>query len=225
MVTENRERAHTGSSSREGETHMRVRRRGTDLEEAILEAAWDELVAVGYAHLTVDGVAARARTSKPVLYRRWPSRQALVLAAMRHHGPVLSGPVPDTGSLRGDVLALLFRMSERFVARGPEVIYGLFADYYRDDELFAYVQTEIWRVGTDVMMTILQRAAQRGEVQLDTIPPRIATLPIDLLRYELLVTRGAASQEAALQIVDGIFLPLIQLYGRETVGSPQDHVS
>jgi AcrR family transcriptional regulator len=214
MMTEHREQARTGSSPREGETHVRVRRRGADLEEAILDAAWDELVAVGYAHLTVDAVAARARTSKAVLYRRWPNLPSLVLAAIRHHGPILSGPVPDTGSLRGDVLALLSRMSDRFAARGLEVLHSFLADYYRDDELFAYLQTQTFQVGSNIMMTILQRAAERGEVQLDTIPPRVATLPVDLMRHELLVTRAAASQEAALQIVDGIFLPLIQLYER-----------
>jgi AcrR family transcriptional regulator len=213
-VAERRKRTQTRSAPREDETPVRVRRRGTDLEAAILEAAWQELIAVGYAHLTFDGVAARAKTSKPVLYRRWPSRPALALAALRHHGPVLSGPVPDTGSLRGDVLALLFRMSERSAARGPEIIYSLFAEAFRDDELFAYLRTEIWRVGPDVMMTILEHAAERGELQLDTIPARVATLPVDLMRHELLVTRAAASKEAVLQIVDGIFLPLVQLYGR-----------
>jgi AcrR family transcriptional regulator len=214
MVTENREQAQTGSSPRADETHVRGRRRGTDLEEAILEAAWDELIAVGYAHLTVDGVAARARTSKAVLYRRWSNLPSLVLAAMRHHGPILAGPVPDTGSLRGDVLALLSRISNRFAARGLKVMYSLLPEYFQDDELFSYLQTNTRQVGSDVMMTILRRAAERGEVQLDTIPPYVATLPIDLMRHELLVTRAAASQEAVLAIVDGIFLPLVQLYRR-----------
>ncbi len=223
MVREHREPTPTGSSPREGETQVRVRRRGTALEDAILEAAWDELVAVGYAHLTVDGVAARARTSKPVLYRRWPSRPALMLAAMRHHGPILSGPVPDTGSLRGDVLALLSRISDGFAARGPAVMYSFFAEYLRDDELFAYLQTEIGQVGADVMRTILEHAAERGEVQRDTIPPRVVALPVDLLRYELLMTRAEASQEAALQIVDGIFMPLVQLYGQGGIHTEVAH--
>src|SRR5262245_189106 len=109
-MTKHREQAQIGSPPHEGKTAARRRRRGRDLEEAILEAAWEELVAVGYARLTVDGVAARARTSKAVLYRRWPNLPSLVLAAMRHHGPILSGPMPDTGSLRGDVLALLSGM-------------------------------------------------------------------------------------------------------------------
>jgi len=61
------------------------RRRGALLERALLQAAWDELASVGYARLSMDGVAARAHTSKTVLYRRWPNRAALVVAAMRQH--------------------------------------------------------------------------------------------------------------------------------------------
>jgi AcrR family transcriptional regulator len=209
-MRENREREHTGSSPHSDEQQARARRRGATLEDAILEAAWDELVAVGYAHFTIDGVAARAQTSKPVLYRRWPNRPSLVLAALRHHGPILSGPVPDTGSLRGDVLAVLFRMSERFASRDLEVLYGLFANYLHDDELFAYVKAAIRPVGSEVMATILKRAAERGEVERDVIPPRIATLPIDLMRHELLMTRAPAPESVILEIVDDIFLPLVQ---------------
>src|SRR5258708_22302761 len=83
------------------------RRRGATLERAILHATWEELVAVGYANLTMERVAAHAGTSRAVLYRRWRSPPELVLAAIRQQAPFLSGPVPATGTLRGDVLALL----------------------------------------------------------------------------------------------------------------------
>jgi AcrR family transcriptional regulator len=186
------------------------RRRGVTLERAILHAAWEELVAVGYANLTMEGVAARAGTSRAVLYRRWRSRPELVLAAMRQQAPLLSGPVPDTGTLRGDVLTLLRRVSARLGEVGQEVIYGLLADYFRDDELFAYLQTQVLQTGADTMLTILRRAAERGEVRLDRVSSRLATLPVDLARHELLVTRAPVSDTAIAEIVDGIFLPLIR---------------
>jgi len=83
---------------------VRVRRHGAELENALLQAAWDEARAVGYAGLTMEGVAARAGTGKAVLYRRWPRRAELVLAAMRHHLGSISSEIPDTGDLREDVL-------------------------------------------------------------------------------------------------------------------------
>src|SRR5262249_59916644 len=104
MVTEHREQAQTGSSPREGKTPVRRRRRGRDLEEAILEAAWDELVAVGYAHMTVDGVAARAPASKAVLYRRWPHLPSLGLGAPQHHWTGPSCSVPRNRPPRGGLL-------------------------------------------------------------------------------------------------------------------------
>src|SRR5215469_11036902 len=106
-----------------------TRRRGAMLERAILDSAWAELAAVGYARFTMDGVAARAATSKPVLYRRWPNRAKLVLAALRRVVTPLVEDVPDTGDLRGDLLALLGRARDNFVVLhqvAPDALYGLF---------------------------------------------------------------------------------------------------
>jgi AcrR family transcriptional regulator len=209
MVRSNRDQEHALLAQGGHDGHVRVRRRGTNLEDAILEAAWEELTAVGYAHFTIDAVAARAHTSKPVLYRRWPSRPALVLAAIRHHAPLLSDPVPDTGSLRGDVLALLHRYTTRLTEVGLQVRLDLLADHFRDTELSAYVQTQLLQIDSAVMMPILERAAERGEVELETIPPRVATLPLDLLRLEILVTHAPPTETAILEVVDDIFMPLV----------------
>lgn len=190
------------------------RRRGALLEAAILDAAWEELASAGYAGLTMDAVAARAGTSKPVLYRRWPGRAELVLAAMRHKAPVLSGEVPDTGSLRGDVLALLRRVSARLTGIGQGAVWGLLADYFGDPEGFAVLQAQVLQVGEQVMTTILDRAARRGEVPA-TLPPRVVTLPVDLARHELLITRAPVPDAVLIEIVDQIFLPLAGIAPRQ----------
>ncbi len=85
----------------------RQRRRGEELEAALLNAAWDELVEVGFAKLTMESVAARAKTGVAVLYRRWTGKDDLALAAIAHYGNMHPVELPDTGSLRGDMLALL----------------------------------------------------------------------------------------------------------------------
>ena len=89
------------------------RRRGAALEAAILDAGWDQLLEAGYEGFTVDAVASRAHAARSVLYRRWPSRLELLKAVIRHRGTVDRIPVPDTGSLRGDVLALLTEFTKR----------------------------------------------------------------------------------------------------------------
>ena len=85
-----------------------TRRRGAELEQAILRAAVEELAEAGYAGLTMDRVARRAGTNKNAIYRRWPNRAALGLAAYRRL-VVADQELPDTGELRGDVLELLGR--------------------------------------------------------------------------------------------------------------------
>lgn len=56
------------------ENRSKIRRRGLDLEIAIPQAAWDELQNIGYSFLTMEGVVARAKTSKSAVYRRWSNR-------------------------------------------------------------------------------------------------------------------------------------------------------
>ena len=83
------------------------RRRGEELEDALLQATWEELVEHGYGALTIDAVAQRAGTSRTVVYRRWATKQELVEAAIVHVGRRGQMTAPDTGSVRGDVLAVL----------------------------------------------------------------------------------------------------------------------
>jgi len=106
----------------------RRRRHGKELEAALLTAGWDELVEAGYARLTMGSVAARARNSEPVLYRRWAGKDQLVLAAIEHHRKANPVAVPDTGTLRGDLIAQLTAMSESlagfFAITGTLAFYG-----------------------------------------------------------------------------------------------------
>jgi AcrR family transcriptional regulator len=187
----------------------KTRRRGEALEHALLDAAWTELQAAGYAGLTMEAVADRAGTSRAVLYRRWRNRPELVLAVIRRHRPLLSGEIPDTGSLRGDVLALLRRMSARLAEIGPETVYGLLGDYLSDADMFARSRDQLLTISTEVMETILKRAAGRGEARAG-VENRIATLPTALFRNELFLARIPPSEGTLVEIVDDVFLPLVR---------------
>ena len=164
---------------------------------------------MGYAGLSMEGVADRAGTSRAVLYRRWRNRPELVIATLRRHRPMLSGEIPDTGSLRGDVLALLRWMSGHLAEIGPETVYGLLGDYLSDAELFARSQDHVLHISAGVMDAILKRAVDRGEARAD-VEPRIATLPTDLFRNELFLARTPPSEGAIAEIIDDVFLPLVR---------------
>ena len=187
----------------------KTRRRGAALEDALLDAAWAELQAVGYAGLTMEAVADQAGTSRAVLYRRWRNRPELVLAVIRRHRPLLSGEIPDTGTLRGDVLTLLRRMSSRLAEIGPETVYGLLGDYLSDADMFARSRDQLLSISAEVMETILKRAADRGEARA-AVENRIATLPTALFRNELFLARIPPSEGTLVEIVDDVFLPLVR---------------
>src|SRR2546428_9132727 len=95
-------RAKVDSASRA----RRGRPRSVVVDEAILSAAIDVLADVGYARLTMDDVATRARVGKASLYLRWPNKVSLVSEALRHRAAV-APPVPDTGTLRNDMRTFL----------------------------------------------------------------------------------------------------------------------
>jgi AcrR family transcriptional regulator len=188
------------AEARDGRTAPRTRRRGDTLEQAILNAAWEELAAVGAGELTVAAVAARAGTSKAVLYRRWPTRTDLLVAAISRRAVDLAGPAPDTGSLRDDVLAVLTTMNQR--AHAAQAVPDLGGD------LAVHLRRQAHTDGADQMTAVLDHAASRGELNLDGFPPRLTRLPVDLLYAELSLRHSPAPHELIVEIVDELFLPL-----------------
>jgi AcrR family transcriptional regulator len=186
------------------------RRRGQALEEALLDATWAELTEHGYDAFTIDGAAARAGTSRAVFYRRWPGKPELVHAAIvREVGKDVVVP-PDTGSLRGDVIGLLRQFNERRVQLAASLFAHL-GSFYRATGT-SIADLHLLLPGGDrnsVMDDAIQRAVARGEVEPGQVSARIARLPIDLLRHDVLMTLQPVSEQAIEEIVDTIFLPLV----------------
>jgi AcrR family transcriptional regulator len=187
------------------------RRRGSRLEDAILDAAWAELVDWGYPGLTLEGVAKRAGTSRPVLHRRWPSRTALATAALERHIAQNPIAVPDLGSVRDEICFLLRRMSDRARPDMIRLVFDMQKDLADNQSNLADLRTQIRAqiVEPDVMQTILTRAVDRGEIAAARLTPRIVSLPTDLARHEILMTFEPLTDEAINEIVDEIFLPLV----------------
>nr|WP_042185131.1 TetR/AcrR family transcriptional regulator [Kibdelosporangium sp. MJ126-NF4]CEL16542.1 Transcriptional regulator, TetR family [Kibdelosporangium sp. MJ126-NF4]CTQ90495.1 Transcriptional regulator, TetR family [Kibdelosporangium sp. MJ126-NF4] len=195
----------------------RQRRRGPELEGALLDAAWDELVEVGFAKLTMESVAARASTGIAVLYRRWANKDQLVLAALDHYRSSHPVDLPDTGTLRGDLLAALTGMGKAraafFAIAAASVFAGLFTgtgntpvqvrDRIFGDQRLARIRT------------IYQRAHDRGEIDLDRIPAAVLAMPYDLVRHDLLMTLKPLEPARIQSIVDELFLPLVLKHREE----------
>ena len=190
------------------------RRRGEELEAALLEAAWDELAEVGFAKLTMESVAARARTGVAVLYRRWPNKDDLVIAAIQHYGKTRPVDIPDTGSLRGDMFALLGAVND---ARSPLTVVATatFAGLLASTGLTpAEVRAQIMGDRPFWSQEVFRRARERGEIDPDTVPTAVLTMPFDLLRHDLLMTLKPLPADRIAAIVDELFLPLLAAYRR-----------
>lgn len=187
-----------------------VRRRGATLEEAILRAALDELAEAGYAGLTMDRVARRAGTNKNAIYRRWPNRAALGVAAYKQL--VVNDPqLPDTGELRGDVLALMRGANQHLTSPAGDILRGLLSGVGEDPQLLAQLHEQSADAGAGMWLTILERAVARGEAPPESLHPRVATVAIVLLRNEF-VTRGipTVTDDVLVEIVDEVYLPLVR---------------
>jgi len=192
----------------------RQRRRGEELEAALLDAAWDELAETGFAKLTMESVAVRAKTGVAVLYRRWPNKDDLVIAAIGHYGKTRPVDIPDTGTLRGDMLALLGGINnERNTF--TVVVSAAFSGLLSSTGLTpAEVRARL--IGDRPIWSheIFRRAHERGELDLDSVPAAVLTMPFDLMRHDLLMTLKPVPPDRITAIVDDLFLPLIAAYHR-----------
>lgn len=188
-----------------------TRRRGAALEEAILEAAADEMRESGYAAMTMDNVARRAATNKNAIYRRWPNRAALGVAA---YGRLARAhlTVPDTGTLRGDALELLRRANATWSSPQGAVLRELLTAAGDDPQLLGLLRE---RSGDGTMdnawLALLGRAVARGEAPPEAVHPRVASLPMTMLRGEYAVRGLPEVPDTVLtEIVDEVFLPLVR---------------
>jgi AcrR family transcriptional regulator len=204
----------TTSTSEQSPKRIRHRRRGEQLEAALLEAALNELIDVGFSNLTMESVAARAHTGIAVLYRRWANKDELVLAAIQHSRLAHPVAIPDTGTLRGDLLALLTAISEARATFTAVAASAAFSGLLIDTGLTpAQVRDKLLGDQSLWSNQILYRHAHdRGEIDLDRIPPAVLAMPFELMRHDLLMDLKPLQAARIKSIVDELFLPLVRSY-------------
>jgi AcrR family transcriptional regulator len=176
-----------------------------DREAAILEAALEVLVDVGYDRLTMDAVAQRARASKATLYRRWNSKLRLVIDALLLHKA--APPAPDTGSLRGDLLALFAHVGGLGDAGSVRFMASVITAAARDEEFAAAFRDEVMSTKIAVAHQVWARAAERGELRADCDVALLAPALPGIVLHSVMflgITPDAAFVE---RVVDHVILP------------------
>jgi AcrR family transcriptional regulator len=140
------------------------RPRNAAYDKSILGAALEMLVEKGYAGLTIDGVAVRAGVGRPTIYRRWPSKAALAIAALEEAVPQAVTPDSSSGSLRDDLRAFQRdRVARMNLAVTRPVIAGLVSDSAADPALADAFRAWYQR-HQEAVVAALQRAIDRGEL-------------------------------------------------------------
>jgi AcrR family transcriptional regulator len=184
------------------------RRRGEELNAAIRAAVLELLTDQGPGAVTMDAVAATARTSKPVLYRRWPDRTALLRDTLMR---VATTTIPreDTGSYRGDMLAVLRAWVSLFTGPNAAAVQAIIAAMTHDLDLAAAFRNDVigWR--KEEMAALLSRGIERGDVRAD-VPVEIAReLGQSVLWHRLLVTGDPIDDDLVVQLVDEVLVPFV----------------
>lgn len=183
----------------------RGRPRDPGVDAAIRAATVELLGEAGYARLTMDQVAARARVSKSSLYLRWPNKVALVADALQHRARAVP-QIPDTGSLPGDVRVFLVALlrSRNEASRALAAVSGEIAT---NPEL-----RQAWHRGlagmlTGCMRVIVGRAVTRGELAADCDVELLSQLPLSLLQNWRLEHRDQPDGEVVERIVRQFYTP------------------
>jgi AcrR family transcriptional regulator len=184
--------------------------RGEAREQAILSAVISLLGELGYEAMTMDAVAARAHASKTTIYKRWPGKAQLVRAAVDRYvaGRMTAGA--DTGSLRGDLMAVMQAMAGHLTPEFMAMMSGLVHAMRADPELAAVLWPRLG-VGHAVALAIISRAASRGELPVgaDAELAGLAHEVIEAHLFRQLAAGGALSQEFAGHVVDDLVVPVL----------------
>ncbi len=152
---------------------------------SVLEATIEELGQVGFAALTIEEVARRAGVNKTTVYRRWPTKPALVQAAFERFGAGIA--LPDTGTLAGDIFSYLTsKVTLCKTARGRALIRGLMAEAFAPDMMA--ISKRLHAQEREIYRAMVAKARARGEAGRD--------LDADLLMQ---VIEGALSTRFLLE--------------------------
>lgn len=185
-----------------------TRRRGEALTRAVYQAAFEELALTSFEELAFDKIAPRAGTGKSALYRRWSTTEELLLAALADPVVGFGLPVaPDTGTLRGDLTALLGSFARVLGEPRGRALRPLMSQRPRHPELYDQVHRLVVQPHQRIMLDILQRAADRGEADPHRVTLRVASVGPRLIIAESM-DKGTVDRADVDAIISEVLLPL-----------------
>jgi len=191
-----------------------------DREDEILEATVRVLADVGYDRLTMDQVAAEAHASKATLYRRWDDKASLVVDAVSRAKGLPEAAPPDTGSLRGDLLAVFCGPAGVTQRLPMSVQAGLLTALHTDAALSAAWRERFLAPRMAVATDIFRRARDRGEVAPDADLDVLQTVLPSMCAFRQTVLGHDVDAEFVASVVDTVVLPAARPPAPPTSATP-----
>ncbi len=197
-----------------GDDPGRQRKRGAELEQAIKDATIAELADGGYGNVTIESVAARAQTGKASIYRRWPTKQELVLDSLGALlvGPLLGAvevPLDDTISTRDALMAQVHRVAALMAGPGGEAMRSIMGESLRDVSFCSTFECDFFDPRKQVLISLLERGVRRGEVRPDAVSVLVPEMLAGTLIHRLVIRRQSISDAELEELVDGFLMPAI----------------
>lgn len=185
------------------------RKRDHTRDPEILDAALDVLSESGYDGMTIDMVATRAKAGKATVYRRWSSKAELVLDAVAcmKQGEIDLDDLPDTGTLRGDLVAMIRTPSIQDGERKLKVMAGIVSMIARSPELAAAAQEALVEPRARANRIFFQRAIDRGEIPADVDVEKLCLIGPALVSYSVLMLGRPVDRDLLVENIDKVILP------------------
>ncbi|MFG1783843.1 TetR/AcrR family transcriptional regulator [Rhodococcus oryzae] len=178
-------------------------------EQAILHATLEVLADTGYDALRLDAVAAHAKASKATLYRHWTGKADLVVAAVKCYEQTDLIEETDTGSLRGDLLAILHAITDTMTGPTGQIMTGVMIAMQRDSDLADAVRTSILEDRQHIIHRMLDRAIARGELPADTDTAIFEEIAPAVLFTRIFIQGQPMDQAYLTRLADNILIPLM----------------
>jgi AcrR family transcriptional regulator len=183
-------------------------RRAAERRTAICTAVFELLGEVGYDRMTMDAVAARAHASKATIYRTWPDKPDLVAETLAQRFAEVP-ETPDTGSLRGDLLAMLDTACEMSKSVDGDVVAGVMTAAAHDPELSSTLHRYLYESKRVVPATLLDRAVRRGDVAPGTDPELLHEVLTAMVLTRRLLGCAQLDEDFARHVVDDVLIPVL----------------
>lgn len=188
------------------------RKRDPSRDAKILEATLEVLAEVGAPGMTMDMVAARAGAGKATIYRRWTSKEELVIDAVAHmkRKQVDLERLPDTGTLRGDLLGLFKPQSIEEGKRKLKIMTGLASLLSQDQALADAANAAVVQPWADAHFALMRRAVERGEIPASADIGTLSQVIPSMAAYRTLVQRKPIDLAFLVSMVDGVIVPALR---------------